>query len=550
MEYRRFSYFRLYLSLLVILILYGGIVYRHAYLAVDNQKFLLEKSRARTEREIVISSEKGEIMDRNGMLLSVSVPYYRFAIDPTKREYQDAEIETLSPILNQPFEVLRKKIKEKGGARYVKLADRLTSQQMKALSDLSWEGFIFEEMKGRYYPLGNKASPLIGYVNLDGDGQAGVEYQFDEYMSGRDGKMVYTQNLLNQVTKVHEYQSPLEGNPLQLTIDYRLQYHTYEILKEAVSYYEAESASLVVISAKTGEVMAMVSYPSFDPNDRLAEYNDSVRNRVVMDLIEPGSVVKPLAVAAVLEEGEHDENEKLDAKGGEYKYHGHVFKDHKDMGVLPFKDLFALSSNIALIKLIEDLPDNKLLEMYRRFGLFSSTYVQLPGESIGRHVPDPGKIDIAAMSYGYGLSVNLLSIARAYTILANDGMDPGVHLVFEKHRPEAERVVASEIVKQIKDMMVLVTEKGVSSKRARVGKLKVAGKSSTVHLLGSEKEYMNEYTATFAGFAPSDDPLFVVAVSINRPKKHGHYGGQVAAPVFSKIMKIAFNYPPGEKDER
>lgn len=547
MSFRRFSYFRLYLSLLVILALFSGIVLRHAYLAVDNQKFLLEKSQARTQREIEIFSEKGQIVDRNGMLLSVSIPYYRFAINPIKHEYSHEDLEVLSNILNQSVEKLGQKIIDKSGSKYIKLADRLNTQQMKALSGLSWEGLIFEQMKGRYYPLGKKASPLVGYVDIEGKGQVGVEYQFDEYMSGRDGKMLYTQNLLNQVTKVHQYQSPVVGQDLELTIDYRLQYYAYNVLKEAVAQYKAESAALVVIEAKTGEIMAMVNYPSFDPNKPISSYDDKIKNRVVMDIFEPGSIIKPFAMAAILEQQSHDPDEQLDVSGGHYSYHGHVFHDHEDMGILPFKKLFARSSNIAMVKLVDGLPKDKLVNMYRRFGLFSPTFVQLPGESVGRYILDPGKVDLAAMSYGYGLSVNLLAIAKAYTILANDGQDPGIHLVFEKHRAKAERVVSSEIVSQITDMMVLVTEEGVSSKRAKIKGMKVAGKSGTVHLLGDDKQYEDEYRATFAGFAPSDDPKFVVAVMVHRPGGSRHYGGQVAAPIFAKVMKEAFNYPPGVK---
>jgi cell division protein FtsI (penicillin-binding protein 3) len=547
MSFRRFSYFRLYFSLVIICLLYAGVAYRHAYLAVDNQKFLLKKSQARARREIVIDSVKGQMLDRNDMLLSLSIPYYRFAINPKKHEYTEADIKKISEILLIDYKKLSSKIKNRKDAQYIKLQDRLSDSQIKRLNQLSWDGFIFEEMKGRYYPLGERASPLVGYVDIEGKGQIGAEYQFDDYMSGQDGRMVYTQNLLNQVTKVHQYQPPVPGKSLQLTIDYRLQYFVYQLIKDAVAYHDAEAAACVVLSAKTGEVMAMVSYPAFDPNARLSVYDDTTKNRVVMDLFEPGSTIKPFALAAILEHEDHDLDELMDAKEGHYAYQGHVFNDHVDMGVFPFREILVKSSNIAMVKLIETLPKEKLLNMYARFGLFSPTYIQLPGEVIGRHVLSPGKVDEAAMSYGYGLSANLLSLARAYNILANDGYDPGLHLVFEKHRPEPELIISKEIVSKIKEMMVLVTEEGVSSKRAQIKGMKVAGKSSTVHLLDSDKQYENEYSATFIGFAPSDQPKYVVAVVVHRPKKHGHFGGQIAAPTFAKVMKSAFNYLPGEK---
>lgn len=528
--------------------LFLGVLSRHAYLAVDNQKFLLEKSKARTRREINIPSEKAQVLDRNEMLLAVSLPYYRFAINPKLHAFGEKEIEHLAVILEKPKQMIVDKINNAKTPTYVKISDKLSHDQMIALSDLSWEGLMFEEKKGRYYPLGEKAAPLIGYVNVDGEGLIGVEYQFNQYMGGMDGKMIYTQNLLNQVTKVHHYQSPMLGKDLRLTLDYRLQYEVYDILKKAVEYHDAESAAAVILSASEGEVLAMVSYPSFDPNKPIQSLDDRTKNKPVMDLFEPGSIIKPFALVAILEEQDHSDDEIIDVQGANYEYLDTVFKDHEDLGSFPFSRLLSKSSNIAMVQLVHRLPKEALLKVYDRFGLFGPTFVQLPGESIGRHVPNPTKIDEGAMSYGYGLSVNLLSIAKAYNVLANQGLDRGVHLVFEKHRPEPERVFDQDLANRIKDMMVFVTEEGISSRNAKVKNIKVAGKSGTTHLLGEDKTYKNEYISSFAGYAPSDKPKFVVSVMVKRPKKHGHYGGQVAAPIFSKLIKAAFNYLPSEDE--
>jgi len=205
-------------------------------------------------------------------------------------------------------------------------------------------------------------------------------------------------------------------------------------------------------------------------------------------------------------------------------------------------DVLLKSSNIAMVKLTGEVAPGTLLKTYQSLGLFSPQFVQLPGEAVGRHVENPTLIDEAAMSYGYGLSVNLLSMARAYNILANGGMDPGVHLVFEKHRPEPEMIIQREYIDRIKEMMVKVTEEGVSSHKAQVKGIKVAGKSGTTHILGKSGQYENQYVSTFAGFAPSDKPEVVVVVKVHNPKQHGHYGGQVAAPIFAKLVSEARSY--------
>lgn len=521
-----------------------GVLCRHAYLAVDEQKFLLEKSHSITQRHITITSEKGQIVDRNGLLLAMSVPYYRFALNAKKHHFSLLELKKIATILNCSVKSIQEKIKNKS---YVKIADRLSYQEIEALSALPSDGIIIEEQKGRYYPLGEKSAQLIGYVDIEGKGQLGLEYQFDEYMSGQDGKMTYTQNLLNQVTEVHHYQSPLPGQLLRLTIDYRLQYEAYLALEEAVKHHQADSASVVVLSVKTGEVMAMVNYPSFDPNQPIPTLDNRTKNKIVTDLIEPGSVIKPLALTAILENGDYDIHAEVETSGGEYEYKGWTFHDHKDMGRFSFADLLMKSSNIVMVKLVENLPVETLLEVYHRFGLFSPSFIQLPGETVGRHVPNPGKIDEAAMTYGYGLSVNVLSIAKAYNILANKGKDPGVHIVFEKHRPVSEQVVSEDVVSRIIPMMVKVTEEGISSHRAKVGNIKIAGKSGTVHKLDNDKQYKNEYIASFAGFGPSDDPEFVAVVVVDNPRRHGHFGGQVAAPIFAKVLVAAFHYRPDEE---
>ena len=538
--YRRFSYLRLYLTIFVLLLVFVLVFARHAYLAVENQAFLLEKSQARTERSMVFSAEKGQMIDRNGYPLAVSTPYYRLALNPQKYQYSNKDVKNLAKSLGMSEDSIISKINQGKHKPYIKLANRLTKGQVELLSKLDHEGLIFEEQRGRYYPLGHAASTVVGYVDLDGKGQMGMEYQFDQYIDGQDGYMDYTQNLLNQVTNIHRYEQPISGQELSLTLDARIQSQAYEILAKAVDYHEAEYASAVILSVDTGEILAMVNYPSFDPNKPIKALDSLTRNHVIADLFEPGSIIKPIALAGIMPH--IDAPESIDTEGGAYMYLDRVFRDHQDLGVVEFGDILLKSSNIAMVKLTSMLNVGQLVKNYQAFGLFSPLFVQLPGEALGRHVVNPGLIDEAAMSYGYGLSVNLLGMARAYNILANQGKDPGVHLVFERHRPDPEQVVPSGVTKKITEMMERVTTEGISSHRAGVKGMTVAGKSGTTHLLGKMGEYENQYVSTFAGFAPSQSPKIVVVVNVYKPTKHGHYGGQVAAPVFSKLVSETFNY--------
>lgn len=538
--YRRFSYIRLYLTVSVLLVVFILVFARHAYLAVENQAFLLEKSQARTERSMVFPADKGQMIDRNGYPLAVSTPYYRLALNPQKYQYTEKDKRNIAKYLGVSYERVSSKIDQGQDKSYIKLANRLTKNQVELLSKLNHEGLIFEEQRGRYYPLGHAASTVVGYVDADGKGQMGMEYQFDQYIDGHDGYMDYTQNLLNQVTTIHHYEQSISGQELRLTLDSRIQSQAYEILANAVDYHEAEYASAVILSVDTGEILAMANYPSFDPNQPIRAVDSLTSNHAIADLFEPGSIIKPIALAGIMPY--IDAPETIDTEGGAYLYLDRIFRDHKDLGVVDFGDILLKSSNIAMVKLTALLQPGQLVKNYQSFGLFSPLFVQLPGEALGRHVVNPGLIDEAAMSYGYGLSVNLLSMARAYNIIANQGKDPGVHLVFERHRPEPEQVVSSDVTSQITEMMERVTTEGISSHRAGVRGMTVAGKSGTTHLLGQMGEYENQYVSTFSGFAPSQSPKVVVVVNVYKPTKHGHYGGQVAAPVFSKLVSETFNY--------
>lgn len=541
--YRRFSFIRLGLVIVVVLVGFIAIIIRHRVLVTDHQDFLLKESQARTERQLTFFAKKGDIFDRHGHPLAVSTPYYRLSINPSKYPLDKKKQHVLAQALGMEIATLEEKLNAAVSKNYVQLASRLTKEQVCAVSLLKWDGLVFEEGKGRYYPLGESAAPVIGVVDTDGLGVMGIEYQFNRYMAAKDGVMDYTQNLLNQVTKIHQYVPAKPGQHLHLTLDARLQHQAYQILKQAAMYHNAEHVSCVILKAKSGEILAMANYPSFDPNQRLSSVGEATKNHVLTDLFEPGSIIKPLALAAMMPR--IDIPEEIDTEGGSYMYLNHTFHDHKDLGQIAFKDILLKSSNIAMVKLYQQMKTGELTKHYQKFGLFSPTYSQFPGETIGRHVEKPTRVDEAAMTYGYGLSVNLLSMAGAYNIIANQGLDYGLHLVFEKHRPSPEQVLSQDIAQKIVEMMERVTQYGVSSYRAKVGGLTVAGKSGTTHLVGKNGEYVDEYVSTFAGFAPSQDPEVVVAVKVYKPTKHGHYGGQVAAPIFSKLVQAALGYREG-----
>ncbi|MDC3181007.1 penicillin-binding protein 2 [Gammaproteobacteria bacterium] len=502
----------------------------------NHSTFLMENSQARTERSISFPAKRGEIQDRYHFPLGLGLSTYRMKITP--KQFQPTAIQQQKLKATIGEHVFNQKKLAKSWFYVDKI---LNAEQVKVVDELALEGVEIESKEGRYYPFAQAASQVVGLLGAERKGVLGIEYLFDDYLKGVDGAMHYSQNRLGQIHEVFENVEANDGTNLVLSLDARIQKLGWEVLEKAVDYHQAEQAAAIVLDVATGEVLAMLNYPSFDPNIPLKKVDSTTKNFAVTELFEPGSIIKPLVMSAVLSHHALDVEETIGIEKDGFLLGGHKIFDDQDHTEIKIKEIFQKSSNIAMVKLSQALPKGYLLNHLHQLGLFTPSYLSLTGESVGRH-NSGNAIEIATMSYGYGLSVNLVAIARAFNIIANQGYDVGLHLLKDSTRPDPERILSKQVCTTLTTMMERVVKYGVSSKRASVDGVSAAGKSGTTRQLSDNGEYLQSYTSSFVGFAPAKSPKVVIAVMVKSPKKHGYYGGQVAAPIFSKLMKIALHY--------
>jgi cell division protein FtsI (penicillin-binding protein 3) len=390
----------------------------------------------------------------------------------------------------------------------------------------------------RFYPAGEVAAQLVGYTNIDDQGQEGIELAFERSLAGHPGSKTVLKDRDGHVIKelglVEQEQS---GENIELSIDLRLQYLAYRELKAAVNRFNAAAGALVMLDVETGEILAMVNQPSYNPNNRRSLDINGLRNRVMTDIIEPGSTMKPLTMAAALESGKFSAGTLIDTNPGYLWAAGKTFTDHSNYGVLDMTGILKKSSQVGTTKIARELDPNLVRDMFARFGLGEPPGTGFPGESSGM-LPEYVKwreIDRITMAFGYGLSATPLQVARAYSVLANDGIKKPVSLLKVTRPPLGEQVVDATIARQIREMLITVTETGGTATRAAIDGYSVAGKTGTSHKVGPNGYEAKRYVGLFAGMVPAENPRLVTVVVIDDPKGKGYFGGLVAAPTFAKI---------------
>ncbi len=497
----------------------------------------MENSQTRTERTLSFAARRGEIQDRYHYPLSIAVSSYRLKIHPKQLKLTENEAQQLAGILSKDI----RKDQALRSEKWFYFNSVLDAYQAKAITAMGLSGIEVESREGRFYPLGKAVSQVIGILGAESKGVLGIEYLFDDYLKGQDGLMRISQNLLGQIHQVFESKQSSDGANLVLSIDARIQQLGWQELEKAVAYHDAEQAAAVILDVESGEVLAMLNYPSFDPNTALKNLDSLTKNLSISELFEPGSIIKPLVMSAILTHKPLDLDAEIEIDEGGLDLGGKIINDHQYFSKLKIKEVLEKSSNIAMVRLAQTLPDGYLIKHLQRLGLFTPSYLSLVGETVGRH-REGSQVELATMAYGYGLSMNLVVIARAFNIIANQGKDVGVHMLKDSVRPDSEQVLSSEVAKTVTQMMERVVAHGVSSRNAAVPGISVAGKSGTARKLSKTGEYQKSYVSSFVGFAPSNAPKIVVAVMVDGPKKNGYYGGKVAAPIFSKLMKIALHY--------
>ena len=543
---------------LIIAVLPAALVWHLSYLQVmpgqeKGHDFLQAQGQARTLREQKINAYRGVISDRNGELLAVSTPVISIAVNPQVISPQG--VTDLAQALNLSVNDLNKKLQHYANKQFMYVARQLPPHEASPATSLNIRGVIAEREYQRFYPAGEVAAHVVGFTDIDDQGQEGMELALDDYLAGTAGVQRVIKDLKGNIVKdLGIIQAASPGGDVQLSIDLRLQYLAYRELKSAMASQKAKSGSIVMLDVESGEILAMVNQPSYNPNDRKNINASETRNRAMTDVIEPGSTVKPFTVMAALETGRYTPNSTINTNPGYVRVGRKTFLDPKNYGEIDLGTVIQKSSQVGISKLALDLPQDVVRNMFSRLGFGQSTGTGFPGESLGV-LPNRRKwhpIETATLAFGYGLSVTPLQLAQSYVTVANSGQSRPVSLLKQDELPPATQVVDAEIADQIAVMLKRVTERGGTATRAQTSAYLTAGKTGTAHKVGKHGYADDKYVATFAGMAPADNPKVVTVVVINEPSSGHYYGGEAAAPVFASVTDSSLrllNIPPNNSQQ-
>jgi len=527
---------RLYAFLLVFLLCSIALVARAVNLQIVDTEFLQDQGEARYLREVVVPTRRGNILDRNGEPLAVSTPVDSVWVNPKMLLQSPEDIQPLADILAVDADEIERRLTQRSTREFVWLRRRLHPDVATQIKALGLHGVFLQKEYRRFYPAGEVTSHVIGFTNIDDVGQEGLELAYNNWLQGKPGKKRIIRDRLGRtVEHVEMVRESVPGHDLSLTIDRRLQYLAYRELKRTVLKHGARSGSVVLLDVKTGEVLAMVNQPSYNPNHASMD-NEGLRNRAVTDVFEPGSVMKPFAVASALETGRWTPTTPIDTTPGHINVSGHTISDHHNYGPIDVTRLITKSSNVAATKIALDLEPEHMWNTYDRFGFGDVTGSGFPGESAGvlRNHRRWRRVEQATLAYGYGISVTALQLAGAFAALADDGRLRRPSLVMGAANPPAS-ILDPIIARQVAAMLETVTGPEGTGKAARVDNYRVSGKTGTSRK-ASASGYASRYISSFAGYAPSSDPRLVGIVVINDPSGKVYYGGLVAGPLFSEVM--------------
>lgn len=504
-------------------------------------EFLQTQGDARAIRTEAIPGHRGLITDRNGEPLAVSTPVTTLIANPKRvaERADDTDIAKLAAALNISKAQLDSRLNRYRNKSFMYLARQLPSTEADRILDLRIPGVFGRQEYKRFYPAGEVTAQLVGFTDINDDGQEGMELAYNAVLSGEPGAKKVVKDLAGRVIKDISLVKPAShGSTLRLSIDLRVQYAAYRALKAAVQKHQAKSGSVVVLDVHTGEVLAMANQPSFNPNDRSNLRPDSIRNRSVTDMMEPGSTVKPFTILAALESGKFKPETIINTSPGYYKVSYKTFVDPRDYGPLTLAGILKKSSQVGTTKVALELNPDSTRELFERMGFGEGLGSGFPGETAGS-LPGYRKWDPvtqATFAFGYGLSASPLQLARAYSILANNGLRQEVTMVASDTVAESVPVIDAQLTATVRQMLEAAASDKGTGKRAMIDGYSVGGKTGTLHKVKAGGGYdQHRYMSAFAGLAPVDNPRLVTVVVIDEPRDGDYFGGLVAAPVFSEV---------------
>jgi len=530
------SQWRARLVLVVLLAGMAALMGRSLYLQGIHNEFLQAKGEMRYARVLEVPATRGRIADRHGNLLAVSTPVSSiWALPSDASQLEPGQLRQLAQLLEMNVTDLNARIA--GGRDFVYLKRQVSPELAEKVAALNLPGIHQQNEFRRYYPSGEVMAHMLGFTNVDDRGQEGIELAFDRLLTGQAGSRRVIKDRRGQVVEdVESISSPRDGKDVALAMDAKIQYLAYSALREAVQQHRAKAGSVVVIDVRTGEVLALVNAPAFNPNNRTRLSGEQLRNRVFTDTFEPGSIMKPFVAAMAIESGKFRATTQIDTYSGSFNIGRHTIHDTHPYRTLTVTEIIQKSSNIGTARLALEFEPEYMWAFYDRLGFGSAPGLGFPGEASGNLRPAKTwkPIEQATMAYGHGVSVSLIQIARAYLAFARDGDLVPLSMTRVDAPPVGVQVLSPQVAHEMRQIMETVVSPGGTAVRAQVSGYRVAGKTGTANKI-ENRRYVNKYVSSFVGFAPVSNPRVVVAVMIDEPSGNQHYGGAVAAPVFAQV---------------
>jgi len=532
----KFPSWRRRVLLLAVLSGFAVLLGRSVFLQAMHTDFLQQKGDARYSRVMSLSAHRGMITDRHGEPLAISTPVESIWASPPDVEAEPAQIKKLAELLGIKQADLHKKLSK--DRSFVYLKRRMPPPDAARVMQLGIPGVFMQREYRRYYPAAEVTAHLVGFTGIDDKGQEGMELVFQKWLSGKSGSRHVLKDRRGHIVEdLEAVKVPQDGHDLALSIDRNIQYLAHRELARAVEEHKAKAGAIVVLDAKSGEVLAIANQPVYNPNNPVKIAGKS-RNRAIVDIFEPGSTLKPFTAAAVLEAGTFKAESHIETAPGYMRIGSATIHDAHPQGLLTVSQVIQKSSNVGAAKMALSLQPQYLWSTFNQMGFGSPVNIGFPGEATGKLRPYKSwrPIEQATMSYGHGISLSLVQLARAYTVFANDGEIKPVSLIRLKEPPVGQQVFSAATARSVRDMLETVVQPGGTAPHAQVMGYRVAGKTGTAHKLDVGGYAADRYVSSFVGMAPASNPRLIIAVMIDEPSDGKYYGGTVAGPVFSAVM--------------